>query len=454
MIDFTGEWSEKTEIPVSRFVGWLGIGGSKFYQWRDRYGKANEHNGKIPRDHWLEPWERQAIIDFHRGHPLEGYRRLTFMMLDEGVVAVSPSSTWRVLSGAGLLRRWNSGPSRKGKGFHQPSGPHRHWHADVAYINIHGTFYYLCSVLDGYSRFIVHWELRESMTEADVEVILQRAKELFPEACPRLITDNGPQFIAKDFKEFIRIAGMTHVRTSPFYPQSNGKIERWHKSVKSEAIRPRTPLSLEDAIEIVAAYIEYYNEVRLHSAIGYVTPKDKLEGREEEIFTARDQKLESAREERRRRRAAQRREESQRREPDAQAIADGLSEAPGGASPQAGDPIEITPAEPDSEPNRATSKAQGSGRIEEFRLRAIRNEIAISTVVSHLEIPTKVRGQRIQIRCPQCGRFHTAMNEQTNLARCFPCRRSFNVIDLVMAERGLDFPAAVALLEGVSGVLG
>jgi ribosomal protein S27E len=247
---------------------------------------------------------------------------------------------------------------------------------------------------------------------------------------------------------------MTHVRTSPFYPQSNGKIERWHKSVKSEAIRPRTPLSLEDAIEIVAAYIEYYNEVRLHSAIGYVTPKDKLEGREEEIFTARDQKLESAREERRRRRAAQRREESQRHEPDVRAIADGLNEAPGGASPQAGDPIEITPAETDSEPNWATSEAQSSGRIEESRLRAIRNEIAISTVVSHLEIPTKVRGQRIQIRCPQCGRFHTAMNEQTNLARCFSCRRSFNVIDLVMAERSLDFPAAVALLEGVSGVLG
>jgi transposase InsO family protein len=76
---------------------------------------------------------------------------------------------------------------------------------------------------DGFSRYIVNWDIRESMTEADIEIILQGAKEKYPEARPRIISDNGPQFIAKDFKEFIRISGMTHVRTSPFYPQSNGK---------------------------------------------------------------------------------------------------------------------------------------------------------------------------------------------------------------------------------------
>ena len=99
-------------------------------------------------------------------------------------------------------------------------------------------------MLDGASRYLVAWAIRESMTEADVEVILQRAKERFPEARPRIISDNGPQFIAKDFKEFIRISGMTHVRTSPYYPQSNGKMERWNQSIKSECIRPGVPLSL------------------------------------------------------------------------------------------------------------------------------------------------------------------------------------------------------------------
>ena len=220
---------------------------SKFYDWKARYGKVNEHNAWIPRDHWLEEWEKEAIIDFHHENPLEGYRRLTFMMLDRDVVAASPSSVWRVLSKAGLLQHWNKKPSLKGTGFQQPLKPHEHWHVDVSYINISGTFYYLCSVLDGASRYIVHWEIRESMKEPEVEIILQRAREMFPEARPRVISDNGPQFIAKDFKEFIRICGMTHVKTSPYYPQSNGKIERWHKSIKTECIRPGVPLSLEDA---------------------------------------------------------------------------------------------------------------------------------------------------------------------------------------------------------------
>ena len=288
-------WSKKTEIVLGQFIPWLGISASKYYDWSHRYGKVNEHNGWVPRDFWLEDWERQAIVAYHLEYPLEGYRRLAFMMLDAEVVAVSPTSVWRVLHEGGFLHRWNTKPSKKGTGFVPPLFPHAHWHIDVSYINLCGTFYYLCSVLDGYSRSIVHWDIRESMTEAEVELILQRAKEKFPEAKPRVISDNGPQFIAKDFKEFIRISGMTHVKTSPFYPQSNGKIERWHQSLKRECIRPGVPLSLEDARRLIAGYIDYYNHVRLHSALGYVTPKDKLEGKEKAIFAERDRKLEAAR---------------------------------------------------------------------------------------------------------------------------------------------------------------
>lgn len=287
---------------MARFIDWLGIAASKYYDWQNRYGKANEHNALIPRDFWLEDWEKKAIIDFYLEHPLEGYRRLTFMMLDRDVVAVSPSSVYRVLSAADLLRRWNSKTSKKGTGFVQPLKPHEHWHIDVAYVNLCGTFYYLCSILDGCSRYIVHWELRQAMSEKDVEIILQRAREKFPDATPRIISDNGPQFIAKDFKEFIRMAGMTHVRTAPFYPQSNGKLERYHKTIKNECIRPKVALSLEEARGQIADYIRYYNEERLHSALGYVAPKDKLEGRDKQIFTERDKKLEAAREARKQKR--------------------------------------------------------------------------------------------------------------------------------------------------------
>ncbi len=116
-----------------------------------------------------------------------------------------------------------------------------------AALNLGINQHYLCSILDGFSRYIVHWDLREKMMEAGIEIIMQGAKEKYPEARPRIISATGPQFIAKDIKELIRISGMTHVRTSPLYPQSNGKIERRHKSLKNECIRPGTPLPVEDA---------------------------------------------------------------------------------------------------------------------------------------------------------------------------------------------------------------
>lgn len=302
MVDFVTKWSAETELPVRQFVAWLEISKGKFYDWRKRYGKANEHNGKVPRDHWIEEWERQAIIDYFHEHPLEGYRRLTFMMLDDDVVAVSPSTTYRVLSSAGLLNRWKPKPSSKGEGFVQPLQPHNHWHVDIAYVNIAGTFYYLCAILDGCSRYLVHWELRESMTEADVEIVMQRAREKYPEARPRIISDNGPQFIARDFKTFIRIAGMTHVRTSPYYPQSNGKIERWNRTLKATTIRPKAPSTVQEAKATIAAFVKHYNEVRLHSAISYIAPADRLAGHQDHIWSERDRKIEQAREVRAQRR--------------------------------------------------------------------------------------------------------------------------------------------------------
>ena len=133
-------WSQKSEITTGRFIQWLGVAPSKFYRWRKRYGCLNEHNGWAPRDHWLEPWEKQAIVDFHLKNSSQGYRRLTYMMLDADIAAVSPSSVWRVLHRAGLLRQWNGKESKKGRGFQQPPEPHQHWHIDVSYINGNSGF--------------------------------------------------------------------------------------------------------------------------------------------------------------------------------------------------------------------------------------------------------------------------------------------------------------------------
>lgn len=306
VVDFIRFYSELTEVSVARLIGWIGVGRVKFYRWCQRHGQVNQHNAAIPRDFWLSDWEKQAIVEFYMEHQQDGYRRLTFMMLDRGIVAVSPASTYRVLKEAGLMRKWNGKESKKGTGFVQPIGPHEHWHVDVSYLNIAGTFYYFCGLLDGYSRYIVHWEIRQAMTEKDVTTIIQRAREKYPEAGPRVISDNGPQFISKEFKSFVALCGMTHVRTSPFYPQSNGKIERFHKSYKMECVRPKTPLSMEDAIRETEKYVNKYNNERLHGAIGYIAPVDKLEGRDQIIFDERKRKLVEAQERRKAQSTAQR----------------------------------------------------------------------------------------------------------------------------------------------------
>ncbi|MHB1423793.1 MAG: DDE-type integrase/transposase/recombinase [Gemmataceae bacterium] len=290
----------------------------------------------------------------------------------------------------------------------QPLEAHQEWHVDVSYLNIAATFYFLCSILDGYSRFIVHWEIRSKMEESDVQTILQRAREKFPDARPRIISDNGPQFIAKDFKEFIRIAGMTHVRTSPYYPQSNGKIERWHKTLKGDCIRVQVPLSPDDARRIVTEYMEHYNHVRLHSAIGYVTPNDRLLGNDAAIHAARDRKLAEARE--RRKQLRQTRREHQ------QATAD--------------------PARP------AIDFAAVRAAI------TIAQVLALLGFVSHSDHAGQQRGT-----CPLHGsNAGTArcfsVNTNAHTFHCFKCGRSGNALDLWAAAQKLSpYDAALDLCQ-------
>lgn len=281
-------------MPIRCFLLTLSISPNRYYDWKKRIGEKNKSNSKIPKSHWLLQWERDAIIEYAKHHPDEGYRRLTYMMIDDDIVAVSPSSTYRVLLPLGLLCDYDRKKSKKGSGFKQPTEPNKHWHVDISYINIACTFYYFISVLDGYSRMIIAWELMKGMAESDVEMVLQKAHEKYPDARPRVISDNGPQFIADDFKKFIRQKEMSHVTTSPYYPQSNGKLERFHGTLKTECVRKEALSDLEQAKNKLHGYIDYYNNDRLHSTIGYVTPRDKFQGADVEIIKARKEKLHKA----------------------------------------------------------------------------------------------------------------------------------------------------------------
>ena len=280
----------------------IGISKSKYYKWQERLGKANLHNYNLPKSNWLLPWERQAIINYAKDHYAEndfflrdGYRRITYRMLDEDIVAVSPSSVYRILKAEGLLNQWNTTKtSSRGFGFNQPMAPHQHWHTDIKYINFRGSFLFLISVMDGYSRYIIHHEVRANMTKYDVELTIQRAKEKYPDARAKIISDNGGQFISKDFQEFIKFLELTHIRTSVAYPQSNGKLERFHRSIGIECFHTNSFISIEDAREIIAKYIDYYNRIRLHSALFYLSPEDFLLGKQEERIAQREQKLQQA----------------------------------------------------------------------------------------------------------------------------------------------------------------
>ena len=221
------------------------------------------------------------------------------MMIDEDIAYMSCSTVYRILKRNGIMRSRKSKDSKKGNGFEQPIVAHEHWHTDISYIKIGKRFYFFFGVLDGYSRCLLHWEIRESMTEHDVEMVMQRTIEKYPDAKPRLITDNGSQYTSHEFKVFIGMHGLTHVRTSPYYPQSNGKMERFHFTLKVEAVRPGVPLTVEDARNIVSQYVNFYNNIRLHSAIGFIAPMDKLEGRDQLILTERKEKLKRARNKRR-----------------------------------------------------------------------------------------------------------------------------------------------------------
>ncbi|MEI7485556.1 MAG: IS3 family transposase [Ignavibacteriota bacterium] len=286
----------KTDIEINKIIQMIGIHQSKFYSWLERPGKPDFHNCRLPKANWLPEDEKQALLKYAREHLGEGYRRLTCMMTDDDVAAVSPSTTYRILKGYGLPDEFNSvKTTTKGTGFVQPTKPHEHWHTDIKYVSFHGCFLFLISVIDGFSRYIVHHELRLNMQEYDAGITIQRALEKFPGVTPRIISDNGSQFISHDFADFLKFTGLSHVRTSRNYPQSNGKTERFHRTISEECLTKKSMIDLADARRQITQYIEFYNNKRLHSSLYYLTPRDFLNNTIDEKLNIREYKLQKAR---------------------------------------------------------------------------------------------------------------------------------------------------------------
>ena len=234
-----------------------GIHRSKFTSWEKRFGLLNQNNSKVPKQNQITPQEYAAIVKYAKK--------------SESISTIYSKN-----------------------GYKQPTAPHKEWHMDIKYIRFYGSFLFFIGVLDGFSRYIVHHNVRVTMTEFDVEITLQEALEKYPGVHPKVISDNGQQFISKDFGNFIRESGLSHVRISPYYPQSNGKLERFHRSLEEECLKGKALLEIEDARKIIADYVNFYNEKRLHQSLHYLTPKDVLEGKTEQRLKEREEKLEQA----------------------------------------------------------------------------------------------------------------------------------------------------------------
>ncbi len=306
VVDYVRSISSHSHLKISHLVQLIDISRSRYYDWIKRYSIPNQHNGKIPKEHWLTDEEKNAIINKAKSHisagnySLEdGYRRITYSGIDANDFACSASTVYRVLRGTGLLQKFKpKNRSKKGNGYKQPTAVHQEWHTDIKYINFNGVFIYFIGVIDGYSRYIVHHEIRMTMNEYDVEIVIQRALEKFPEYRPKIITDNGGQYVSIDFKQFIKLSNLQHIRTSPAYPQANGKIERFHRTLEGECLRKTSLLTIDDARHQIDDYIKHYNNNRLHSSLGYLTPNDIIAGKEKQLLGIREIKLKVAKKKR------------------------------------------------------------------------------------------------------------------------------------------------------------
>jgi len=287
-----------TGWSLRRVLRRLGLSKSRYHAWVRRAERAClEDLVRPPRSPWQAlPAEVEAVLGYALASPREGYRRLAWMMVDADVAYLSPSSVYRILDDADLLYRWKR--SRPvGERPAEPTAPNQRWHTDLMYLRVNDSWYFLVTVLDAYSRYVVHWDLVTSMTAADVRLVIQDALRKTG-ATPQVVTDNGSQFRAKDFKELVRDFALEHIRIRTYHPESNGRVERFHRSTR-DALDGAELANLSQARVIIGRWVAHYNERRLHAALHYLPPAEYYTGDPTARLAERQQKLRAARARRR-----------------------------------------------------------------------------------------------------------------------------------------------------------
>lgn len=288
------QWTGKS---TDQLLDLMGLAKSTYFGWFDEAGnlippkdRSHQHCKKVL-DH-----EVKAVIEYRQFHRDIGYRKLTWQMIDEDIVYLSESAVYEILKANGMLG-WSSGygPPAEKEYKHKPKYPHHHWHTDLAYVKIDGVFHFLIMMLDGYSRFLLGWDLLTDMSGKTVEDFVHRIREQYPDRRPMLIHDNGSQFVSNDFKKLVANINIQSVRTRRNHPETNGKIERLNGIVKNEALHPQSPQSYQEAWDVLNDYQYQYNYQRLHSGINFLRPADVFFGRREAVLQEREKKIVAAR---------------------------------------------------------------------------------------------------------------------------------------------------------------
>jgi transposase InsO family protein len=292
---------EGSPLSVKQTLKEFNINRSTFYNWYGRYqehgydGLANTYNP--PRQFWNEipPWERQRVVDMALEHQDKSPRQLAWYITDSTGYYISESTVYRILKDHDLVTSPLYTLISAHEKFPKPTKVvNELWQTDFTFLKVvHWGWYYLSTVLDDYSRFILAWRLCEGMSADDVKLTLNDAilftgiRHARVVTRPRLLSDNGPCYVSKALKDYLREEGIGHTRGKPFHPMTQGKIERYHRSMKNLILLDHyySPSELEDQIR---TFVDYYNNHRYHEALKNVTPADKYHGRDVEILERRE----------------------------------------------------------------------------------------------------------------------------------------------------------------------
>jgi transposase InsO family protein len=275
----------------------LGLPRSTYYRWlkRQSEGRLQDKKGGSPIP-WnkLKPGEEAKILATARASPELSCRQLAWQLVDDERWYVSESTVFRILKREGLIKPAEIIGFKAGKEYHHKTErPNELWATDCSHIKVFDWgWYYLVTVMDDYSRFILAWELKSDMAAGSLIDVVQKAMDttgmtnVAVEDRTVLLSDNGSGYLSRQFGEYLRLIGVRHIIASPYHPQTNGKIERYHRSLKGEI--NRLPYDMPSELErAIAAFIEYYNYHRYHEGLGDVTPNDVYTGRHLEILRKR-----------------------------------------------------------------------------------------------------------------------------------------------------------------------